>query len=138
MTSQLHLPDLPARQQILVVEDDQATCLLFQTVLPNSYDLDVESDPVAALEMARKISYDVILLDIHLGDTRIDGIGVLQKLRHIDGYEGRPIIAITAYAMPGDQQQFLDEGFDGYVPKPFTKKTLFSTLEGVLSEEKEE
>lgn len=132
MSAQLHLPELPSRQQVLVLEDDKATCLLFQTVLPKSYDLDVESDPAAALEMAENKSYDIILLDIHLGDTGIDGIGVLQKLRGIDRYVDRPIIAITAYAMPGDQQQFLDEGFDGYVAKPFTKKTLFSTLQGVL------
>lgn len=134
MSAQLHLPDLPGQQQVLVVEDDEATCLLFETVLPHSYDLDVEDDPAAALEKARQKTYDVILLDIHLGDTRIDGIGILQQLRRIEKYEQRPIIAITAYAMPGDQQQFLEEGFDGYVPKPFTKKTLFSTLKGLLEE----
>ena len=132
MSAQSHLTELPSRQKILVVEDDQATCLLFQTVLPDSYIVDVESDPAAALRMAEETTYDIVLLDIHLGDTGIDGIGVLQELRSIDGYAERPIIASTAYAMPGDQQQFLDEGFDGYVAKPFTRKMLFSALEGVL------
>lgn len=134
MDPQLQLPDLPARQHVLVVEDDEATCLLFQTVLPDSYELDVEDKPEKALEKARQTSYDIVLLDIHLGDTRIDGIGILKQLRTIDPYGERPIVAITAYAMPGDQQKFLDEGFDGYLAKPFTKESLFTTLEGLLPE----
>lgn len=123
---------LPSRQSVLIVEDDEATCLLLKTVLPGSYAVDSADDPLRALKMAREHSYDLILLDIHLGDTQIDGIGILKKLRGVDVYKKRPIVAVTAYAMPGDQQRFLGKGFDGYVPKPFTQQTLFAVLEEVL------
>ena len=72
-----------------------------------------------------------MLLDINLG-TPINGEHVMRRLRLLDAYERVPIIAFTAYGLPGDRDRFLNAGFDGYLAKPFTRDQLLTTLRHAL------
>ena len=52
----------------------------------------------------------------------------MHRLRGLEGYAQVPIVAFTAYALPGDRERFLNAGFDGYLSKPFTKAQLSTLL----------
>src|SRR5258708_21320089 len=62
----------------------------------------------------------------------LDGIGALQELRHEPDLAGLPVIALTAYAMRGDREQFLAAGFDAYVSKPIEAGVLWAQVQELL------
>ena len=124
--------EIPSDLRIFLVEDDEPTCLLLETILPEDAELVFESDPHEAIEVAKEQSFDLVLLDIHLGDTSVGGIEIMNSLRESGRHEDCPIVAVTAFAMPGDENRFLEEGFDAYLPKPFKKKTLFELVRRLI------
>ena len=72
-----------------------------------------------------------MLLDIQLPGP-LNGIRVLEEMRRRYPDLGVPVIAFTAYALPGDAERLLSYGFDGYIGKPFTRKELVAAIEEVL------
>lgn len=64
----------------------------------------------------------------------MDGIELLESLRDIPHCEEVPAVALTAHALPGDQERFLDAGFDQYVAKPFTAERLREGIGDVLED----
>lgn len=120
-----------ARARVLVVEDNADTRTLVNHLLRKSYDVACASNGEEALELAAESSFDVLLVDINLGKGK-SGEDVLHEVKKLTGYEDTPIIAVTAYAMPGDKERFFAEGFDDYVSKPFSKQRLLEALESVL------
>lgn len=78
-------------------------------------------------------SFDLFLLDINLGRGP-SGTELLRKIRDRKEFGEVPAIALTTRAAPGDRQDLLEKGFDGYVAKPFAKEDLTETIEKVLSE----
>ena len=120
-----------ARAVILVLEDNPDTRTLIGRRLSTYYEVEVVGTPEEALELARQNRYDLLLLDINLG-TSMDGLDVLEVMRTLPLHGETPAIAVTAYAMPGDRERFLEAGFDGYLSKPFTKMQLFGALEAHL------
>ena len=123
--------DEPARPRVLVVEDNADTRTLVNHLLRKSYDVACASNGEEALDLAGETDYDVLLVDINLGKGK-SGEDVLHEVKRLPGYLNTPIIAVTAYAMPGDKERFFAEGFDDYVSKPFSKQRLLEALEGVL------
>ncbi|MEP0548014.1 MAG: ATP-binding protein [Rhodothermales bacterium] len=120
------LPVVPqaSRKRILLVEDNADTRHIVRHRLQSLCHVDVASDPTRALELAAQHHYDAFILDINLAATQ-DGIGLLYSLRRMRRYEHTPSAALTAYAMPGDEEWFRAVGFDHYLSKPFTKQQLF-------------
>lgn len=125
------LDALPGDQRVLAVDDDPSMLEIIEEMLPGSFQVDTASDPETALRRARENTYDLVLLDINLKEDR-NGIDVLDELRTIGGIEDALMIAVTAYALPGDGESFHEAGFDGYVAKPFTRETLRENLIQVL------
>ena len=123
------LPD--QRTRILAVEDNPDTQLLLRYLLRSTYDLEIVPHVDEAIEMASSNRFDVLLLDINLGEERT-GIDLLHQLRKMSGYETTPALALTAYAMPGDRERFVSSGFNGYVSKPFTRKELYEAIREAL------
>lgn len=120
-----------ARPRVLVVEDNADTRTLVNHLLRKSYDVLCVSDGEEALARAAESNYDALLVDINLGKGK-SGEDVLHDIKNLPGYAGIPVVAVTAYAMPGDRERFFAEGFDDYVSKPFSKQRLLEALEGVL------
>ncbi len=106
------------RPRILIVEDHAETGLLMQYALRKRYRIDVAPTANDALRKAAAATYDGFLIDICLRSHR-NGIDVLEALRADARYRHAPMVAVTAYALPGDRERFLEAGFDGYVSKPF-------------------
>ncbi len=121
-----------SRRRVLVVEDNADTRTLVNHLLRKSYDVRCASDADDAIELAAAERYDVLLVDINLGKGK-SGEDVLHAIKSLPSYSDTPVIAVTAYAMPGDRERFFNEGFDDYVSKPFSKQRLLEALEGVLA-----
>lgn len=116
--------------RILSVEDNPEMHLLLDHML-DGYDVVFVSGVDEALTAIESESFDVLLLDIHLGSGK-NGTDLLHTFRDRQDGEKVPAIAVTAYAMPGDREDFLDKGFDGYVSKPFTRAELTAAMDRVL------
>jgi len=71
-------------------------------------------------------------MDISL--SGINGLDATKLIRQIPGYANTPIIAVTAFAMRGDKERFLQEGCSHYLSKPFTKKTIIELLQKSINE----
>lgn len=110
----------------LVVDDNHSLCVLVQQMLSPHFEVDVASDPDEALEMARSRTYELIVLDIMLSH-RMSGVDVLKQLRREAAYEEVPVVAITGYEL-GGEDRFLEEGFDAFLPKPFTRENLLEKV----------
>lgn len=116
---------------ILAVEDNSETQLLLKHLLKKEFDVTVVSGVEEALEAVESRLFDLLLLDINLSEERT-GTDLLYLIREREGMKNTPAIALTAYAMPGDEEDFLNEGFDQYVSKPFTRDDLTKTIKQTL------
>ena len=103
--------------QVLVVEDNEKNMKLFRGVLQASgYRLLEAATGERGLELAAEHQPNLVLMDIQLPD--IDGVEALGRLRADARTASIPVVALTAQAMHGDRERFLDAGFDGYISKP--------------------
>jgi CheY-like chemotaxis protein len=118
--------------RVLAVEDNSETQLLLEHLLKKSFEVTVVAGVDEALEAVETTHFDILLLDINLSEERT-GTDLLHMLRERKDLNGIPAIALTAYAMPGDREDFLDAGFDQYVSKPFTRADLTEAIETSLA-----
>lgn len=118
--------------QILAVEDNSETQLLLEHLLKGSYGIEVVPGVDGALEAVEENSFDVLLLDINLSEEQT-GTELLHLIRERESMSNVPAVALTAYAMPGDREDFLEKGFDEYVSKPFTRADLTDAIENTLN-----
>lgn len=117
--------------KILLVEDDKITIDVIERFLKSIYEIYSVSEAESAVQMVSANSYDIILLDINLGRGK-NGLEALKEIRKIPGYDSTPIVALTAYAMDGDRETFLDAGCTHYLAKPFSKKEICTLLEKII------
>jgi len=108
---------------VLIVEDNQIHSELTKRYLMNEYKVSSSSSAIHALEMVQQEKYDVILLDINLGEG-LNGIDLLKRIKSIEKYKYTPIVAVTGYAMLAERNRLLSEGFNYYLQKPFEKIDL--------------
>ncbi|MDX1740219.1 MAG: ATP-binding protein, partial [Rhodothermales bacterium] len=116
----------------LVLDDSLETSELIRFFLEPYFESTVAQSADEVFASTWEKRFDIVLLDINLGDEEWSGLDVMAVLRKLPEYEKTPIIAVTAYALPGDQKRFMDAGFDGYVSKPFVRGKLLAELERVL------
>lgn len=121
---------LPPGLIVLVVENDTPAQELIQWLLPDSYEVQVVVDAVAAGEAIAQQTYDLVLMDIDLGGSK-SGIDVLHEMSERAASTTK-VLAVTAYAMPGDRDRLLEAGFDGYLAKPFTRDRFMEAVADVL------
>ena len=116
---------------ILVVEDKETNRKLVRDVLRfRGYEVAEATSAEDGLEMARTLRPALILMDIHL--PGMDGIAALKQLRADPTTKEMPVIALTASAMPDEQETILAAGFDAYETKPIGVKRLGEVvLEGL-------
>lgn len=115
------------KPHILAVEDNAETQLLLEHLLKESFEVTVVAGVDGALAAVEEHAFDALLLDINLSEQRT-GTDLLHLLRERDDVGDVPAIALTAYAMPGDREDFLEAGFDQYVSKPFTREDLTEAI----------
>ena len=114
-------------QRILVVEDNEKNMKLFRDVLRAKGYAPIEATSgEEAVELAFDHVPDLILMDVQL--PGIDGIEALGRIRADERTVSIPVVALTAQAMTGDRERFLDSGFDGYISKPVDVVEFLETV----------
>jgi len=117
--------------RVLVAEDNPVNRELLRELLEGrGYDVDEACDGEEALAMVERTRPNILLLDV--GMPRLDGFGVIRKIRENPQLVDLPVMAVTAYAMSGDRETILDAGFDGYLSKPINAMSLAEELKRVL------
>lgn len=103
--------------KVLVVEDNPLNMeLLLEILQSKGFVVDTVEDGEKAINITDKFLYDLILMDIAL--PGIDGVEATKKIRSKLNYKNVPVVALTAFAMAGDKERLLSEGFDEYISKP--------------------
>lgn len=115
---------------ILCVEDNLINALVIKHYLHETYLVDHAKDSVTCLSKIKEKQYDIILMDINLG-RGINGIELSKEIKKYQGYEQIPIVAITGYAMRGDEEKFRAEGINYYLAKPFSKGDVLNLLKQI-------
>ncbi len=117
---------------VLIVEDNELNMKLFNDLLQaNGYDTLQTDDGFEAVELTRNHRPDLILMDIRL--PRISGLDVIKQLKGDEDIADIPVIAVTAFAMMGDEEIFRDSGYDGYIAKPISVPAFLETVATFLN-----
>jgi CheY-like chemotaxis protein len=120
--------------RILVIEDDPASLELMTYLLHAFGHTTIAArDGEEGVEAALHSNPDLILCDIAL--PRLDGYGVVRRLKTESRLNAVPVIAVTASAMVGDRDKVIAMGFDGYMSKPITPETFVAEVESHLHPE---
>jgi two-component system cell cycle response regulator DivK len=115
------------QKMVLYIEDNYHNRRLVRKILTSSgYTLVEAEDGVSGLEMVRDLKPPLVLLDIGL--PGMDGLEVLAELRSDHKLKHIPVIAVTASAMVGDRERFLEAGCDDYLSKPVQVKELLNKV----------
>lgn len=126
------------KSKILIVEDNEINALVLKRLI------DPIADPVHAINDKQAFQavedhmFALILMDINLGGQSLDGEGIMKELKADPRFANLPIFAVTSYAMPGDEQRFLNAGFDAYFSKPINREKLMTGVKKVLQHQKTE
>jgi DNA-binding response OmpR family regulator len=118
---------------VLLVEDEEHIRLVVEYNLKREgFEVYSAEDGQAALEIARKIIPDIILLDWML--PGMNGLEVLTELKHDERTEHIPVFMLTAKGMASDVARALEMGADDYITKPFNPRQLGETIKKKLEE----
>lgn len=117
---------------ILLAEDDHVNQIVISSMLnKRGHSVEIANNGVEALSSCEKKKYDVILMDIQM--PSMDGIEATKRIRQSEGpYRHTPIIALTAFAIQGDRERFMNLGMDEYISKPVMMDELFSVIDRVV------
>lgn len=122
------------KQTILIADDDKKSIKLLRDVLQASgYSVAVARDGRETVALAQARKPDLILMDIRM--PVMDGIAAMKELRADPNTDRIPIIAITAHAMRGDKERFIQQGFDDFLAKPVDIHVLLDRVRLHLHEE---
>lgn len=112
---------------ILYIEDNMQNTRLVRNVLhSNGFEMLSAPNAVRGIQLAARERPDLILMDINLPD--MTGLEAAQIIKSDDKLAQIPLIAVTGNVMHGDREQFLENGCDGYVPKPISRNELLNAI----------
>ena len=118
-------------KKVLGVEDNELNMKLFNDLLEaNGYEVIQTRDGLSALDLARQHRPDLILMDIQLPE--VSGLEVTKWIKEDDNLKSIPIIAVTAFAMKGDEQKIREGGCEAYISKPISVLSFLQTIEVYL------
>lgn len=110
-------------RRILIVDDNATNLKLATEVLAlEGHAISQAADANEALVLLRTLQPDLVLMDIAL--PGMDGLELTRQLKATDAFAGVPIVALSAFAMKGDQEKAFAAGCDGYITKPINTRTF--------------
>ncbi|MCF7922841.1 MAG: response regulator [Candidatus Marinimicrobia bacterium] len=122
-------------KRIAIVEDNPDNLMLVEAILNSLYETVSYESGIDALAGLADANVDLVLLDISL--PRMDGVAVLESMRLDDRLKHLPVIALTAHAMVGDREKYMNKGFDEYFTKPIVDfNALIEMVERMIGRDK--
>ena len=116
---------------VLIVEDNELNMKLFHDILDaHGYGTIETKDGLLALELAREHRPDLILMDIQLPE--VSGLEVTRWLKADEELRHIPVVAVTAFAMKGDEEKIREGGCEAYVSKPISIASFIATVKQFL------
>ncbi len=129
-------PAAASAKSVLIVEDNELNMKLFNDLLEaHGYRVLQTRDGLSALDIAREHRPDLILMDIQLPE--VSGIEVTKWLKEDDELRSIPVIAVTAFAMKGDEEKIREGGCEAYISKPISVSHFLEQIDTFLKEEAE-
>ena len=117
----------PGQRSVLIVEDNELNMKLFHDLLAaHGYRTIQTRNGFDALELAKKHRPDLILMDIQLPE--VSGLEVTKWLKDDESLRHIPIVAVTAFAMKGDEERIRSGGCEAYISKPISVMTFLETV----------
>src|SRR5215475_1180094 len=121
------------RKTVLIVEDNELNMKLFNDLLDaHGYHTLQARSGIEALKIARERRPDLILMDIQLPE--VSGLEVTRWLKDDEELREIPVVAVTAFAMKGDEQRIRQGGCEAYLSKPISVGTFLETVRRYLGE----
>ncbi|MCL6495089.1 MAG: PAS domain S-box protein, partial [Ignavibacterium sp.] len=115
----------------LYIEDQVDSQILFKVQLKELKDIQFAPSFEDALPLLDKYSFDFIVIDINL-QGEYNGLDALKLIHKMPGYEKTPIVAVTAYVLPGDKEKFIAAGFDDFIAKPIFREKMIDSLQKIF------
>lgn len=113
---------------ILIVEDNELNMKLFHDLLEaHGYQTLQTADGLSALDIARENRPDLILMDIQLPE--VSGLEVTKWLKEDEELRSIPVVAVTAFAMKGDEEKIIEGGCEAYISKPISVNSFLETVD---------
>jgi two-component system sensor histidine kinase/response regulator len=112
------------------VEDNLVNqCVALRLLIRRGHRVTLANNGLAALAALEKDRFDVVLMDVQMPE--MDGLEATARIREREQLTGEHVyvIAMTAHAMKGDRERYLDSGMDAYLPKPIAQQDLFDIVE---------
>ena len=117
---------------VLVVEDNDLNMKLFHDLLEaHAYNIIQTKDGMDALRLARQYRPDLILMDIQLPE--VSGLEVTKWIKEDDTLKSIPVVAVTAFAMKGDEEKIRQGGCEAYIAKPISMTNFLETVQRFLN-----
>ena len=124
---------IPMTKTVLIVEDNELNMKLFHDLLDaHGYRTLQTRNGMEALELAREHHPDLILMDIQLPE--VSGLEVTKWLKEDDHLREIPVVAVTAFAMKGDEERIREGGCEAYISKPISVTTFLDTVRQFIGE----
>lgn len=118
---------------VLVVEDNELNMKLFHDLLEASgYNIVETRNGLEAMDLARSHRPDLILMDIQLPE--VSGLEVTKWLKEDEELRSIPVIAVTAFAMKGDEERIRQGGCEAYLSKPISVTKFLETVKVYLGD----
>ncbi len=112
--------------KVLIVEDNEINALVLTKLIAKiAVPIHALNDK-QAFQAVEEHQFSLVLMDINLGGQSLDGEAIMKILKQDERFKSLPIFAVTSYAMAGDEQRFLQAGFDGYYSKPINRDKLLA------------
>jgi two-component system cell cycle response regulator DivK len=119
------------KKTVLIVEDNEMNMKLFHDLLDaHGYDILQSRDGIEALALAREHRPDLILMDIQLPE--VSGLEVTKWLKEDESLRSIPVVAVTAFAMKGDEEKMREGGCEAYIAKPISVGKFIETVRRFL------
>ena len=133
-TSDRPTAEKAAAKTVLIVEDNELNMKLFNDLLEaQGYKVLQTRDGLSALDIARANRPDLVIMDIQLPE--VSGIDVTKWLKEDDELRAIPVIAVTAFAMKGDEARIRECGCEAYICKPISVVGFLKTVDDFLKED---
>lgn len=120
-------------KRVMIVEDNELNMKLFNDLLEaQSYETIQTRNGLEVLDLARHHKPDLILMDIQLPE--VSGLDVTKWLKEDDVLQRIPVIAVTAFAMKGDEERIRQGGCEAYISKPISVVKFLETVKSYLGD----